>query len=124
MGIFYQPDDLQHLEAWPGVTVRVLHGERATMALAQLAPDTVVDEHRHENEQLGMVLQGSARFVTPDDASLVAAGGAYRLLSNVPHRVEVGPQGAVFLECFSPVRSDWERLPRVTSVDDLWSVLR
>jgi quercetin dioxygenase-like cupin family protein len=112
--------ELQPLRVWEGVSVRVLHGERLSVAIAELAPGTVVPEHRHENEQLGVVVDGSATFITGDERLELRAGGMYRFLANVPHQVEVGPEGAVFVESFSPIRSDWDALSPETEVPPRW----
>jgi len=98
------------LRVWDGVTVRVVHGDVLSMAVAELAPGIVVPEHRHVNEQIGVVIQGSALFTAEGKTVELGAGGTYRFLANVPHKVEAGPEGAVFVECFSPVREDWKTL--------------
>lgn len=95
---------------FPGVQVRVVEGDRLTVAIAELDPNVVVAEHRHHNEQLGVVAEGSATFIVDGETSELTAGGIYRLTSNVPHEVRVGPAGAVFIECFSPIRDDWHSL--------------
>ena len=48
------------IDVW-GETVRArrIEGERITLALVELAPDSIVPGHRHENEQLGMVITGT-----------------------------------------------------------------
>jgi len=111
---------VQPLQVWDGVTVRVVHGERLTMAIAELDPGIVVPEHRHVNEQLGVVLQGSARFIVGTESLELEAGGTYRFLANVPHKVEVGSNGAVFVECFSPLRTDWNGLQPATDSSVRW----
>jgi hypothetical protein len=72
--------------------------------------------------QLGTVVAGSARFVTEDDAQELGVGATYRLLSNRPHKVEVGPEGAVLIECFCPTREDWAGLPAVLDHVTRWPV--
>lgn len=107
-------------QVWDGVTVRFIAGDRMTLAIAELAPNAVVPRHVHENEQLGVVIQGSARFITDTDSRELRAGATYRLLSNVPHQVEAGPEGAVSIECFAPIRSDWELLASVPEAALRW----
>ncbi len=97
---------------WDGVAARVVDGERITMAVVELDPGSRVPEHSHENEQLGVVLSGSLVFRIGDEARELAAGALYRIPSNTPHEVETGPDGAVVIDVFSPVRSDWQALER------------
>src|SRR5262245_53673000 len=40
------------------VIVRGIHGDRLTLGVVELAPNAVVPEHRHDNEQLGLLIQG------------------------------------------------------------------
>jgi quercetin dioxygenase-like cupin family protein len=47
---------------WDGVAARAVEGERITLALVELDPSAHVPEHRHPNEQLGMVIRGTVRF--------------------------------------------------------------
>ena len=116
----HQTETLVPKIAWPGVTVRLVHGERLTMVIAELEPGTIVPRHVHENEQVGTVICGSARFTTDTETQELRPGGIYRLLSRVPHKVECGPHGAVFVECFSPVRADWARLVTVPEAVLRW----
>jgi quercetin dioxygenase-like cupin family protein len=44
--------DLQRI--WEGVHVRVVHGDRITLGVIELDANSVVPEHSHEHEQLGM----------------------------------------------------------------------
>ena len=68
-------------------------------------------EHRHPNEQLGILLRGSMRFRIGDEERDLLPGGTWRILANVPHEVHVGPEGAVCIDVFSPPREDWRVLP-------------
>lgn len=109
---------------FPGVKVRVLEGDRLTLAIAELDPNITVAEHQHHNEQLGVVAQGSATFIVAGETRELSAGGTYRFLSNVPHEVRVGPEGAVFIECFSPVRDDWHALVADPDLISSWPSAR
>jgi quercetin dioxygenase-like cupin family protein len=107
--------ELDLLEIWDGVAARAVNGERLTLAVLELDAGSVVPEHRHEHEQLGIVLAGSLTFRVGDEARELRAGGTWRIASNVPHDVHVGPEGAVVIDVFAPMRDDWrdrERLER------------
>jgi quercetin dioxygenase-like cupin family protein len=100
-------------QVWDGVVSRAVHGERLTMGVIELDPDSVVPEHRHANEQLGMVLAGSLRFRVADETRELGPGDTWSIPADVPHDVETGPDGAVVLDVFAPVREDWKTLDRV-----------
>ncbi|HUQ23676.1 MAG TPA: cupin domain-containing protein [Gaiellaceae bacterium] len=106
-------DDLRSVvprRVWNGVTARAVHGERLTLALVELDPDAVVDEHSHDHEQLGMVIRGSIRFRVGDEERELGAGETWSIPSNTPHRAVAGPDGASVLDLFAPPRSEWEQL--------------
>ncbi len=112
--------DVGPLDIWEGVTARPIEGERMTLAFVELAPNAVVPEHRHPNEQLGLMLQGSGTFRVGDETRRVRAGSTWRILSNVPHELTVGPDGAVVIDVFSPVRSDWSGFEPAEPRDPDW----
>jgi quercetin dioxygenase-like cupin family protein len=67
-----------------------------------------VPEHRHEQEQLGMVITGEVDFTVDGETRHLGPGGTWRCLSFKPHQVTAGPDGAVVLDIFNPVRDDWD----------------
>jgi quercetin dioxygenase-like cupin family protein len=90
-----------------GVLARALHGERITLAVVELDPESEVPEHFHENEQLGIVLQGSLQFRVGDEERALGPGGTWRIASNTPHAAKAGAEGAVVVDVFGPPRHDW-----------------
>jgi len=95
-----------------GVFARVVNGRRMTLAVVDLKPNSRVSEHRHENEQLGFILQGSMVFTVGGEKRELGAGDTYEIPSNVPHDAVAGPDGCTAVDAFAPVRADWERLER------------
>jgi quercetin dioxygenase-like cupin family protein len=114
-------DTLPVIDVW-GDTVRArrIEGERLTLALIELAADSVVPGHRHENEQLGMVISGSITFTIGDETRELGPGGMWRIPSNTHHQVRVGPAGAVVIDIFAPTRSDWGALPSHPPTAPIW----
>lgn len=105
--------DLTALRVWDGVAAWAVEGERTTFAVIELEADRVVPEHRHDNEQLGVCLAGSLRFRIGDETRDVVPGDTWNIPGGVPHQVDVGPDGALVAECFTPVRADWAGLERL-----------
>jgi quercetin dioxygenase-like cupin family protein len=99
-------------QIWDGVVARAVHGERLTMGLIDLAPNSLVPEHSHANEQVGILVRGSFRFRVGDETREVEPGGTWRILADVPHEVETGSEGALVIEIWSPPREDWKGLER------------
>jgi quercetin dioxygenase-like cupin family protein len=106
-------DRLDHLRIWDGLTAQAVEGDRMTLAVIDLEPGAAVPEHHHDNEQLGVLIRGTMRFRVGDETRDLGAGDTWRILSNVPHEVTAGPEGALAVECFAPARSDWAALERL-----------
>ena len=99
--------DLPALQIWDDVVARRVQGERLTLAIVELAPNAVVPEHRHPNEQCGLVIEGEVRFRIADEERLLGPGGTWRIVGDTPHEVAAGPEGAVVIDVFAPAREDW-----------------
>lgn len=110
--------DLQRI--WDGVHGRAVHGDRITLGVIELDPNSVVPEHSHENEQLGICLSGSLVFRVGDESRELRAGETWTIPGNVPHEVHVGPEGAVVIDVFVPPRDDWRTAERVDSRAPRW----
>jgi quercetin dioxygenase-like cupin family protein len=100
------------IDIWPGVVARTVDGEHCSFAIVELGPDSVVAEHAHPNEQLGLVVSGSVSFRVADETRELGPGGTWRIPPNTPHEVHAGPEGAVVVDLFAPPRDDWAALER------------
>jgi quercetin dioxygenase-like cupin family protein len=109
-------------QIWGGVVGRVVAGEQMTFAVIELAPDTVVPEHAHVNEQIGVLVDGSLRFRIGDEERELEPGGTWCIPAHVPHDVQAGPEGAVVVETFAPAREDWGALKRRDPSSPAWPV--
>lgn len=108
------------LLVWPDVVARRVEGQEITFAVVELGPNALVPEHRHPNEQIGMVIHGRVRFTVGDETRDLRPGGTWRILGDVPHIVEAGPEGAVVIDVFSPIRSDWGLLSELEPRSPVW----
>lgn len=106
-------DQLRPIRVWDGIRARRVQGDQVTLAVVELDPDAVVPEHTHASEQNGLVITGAMRFRVGDEERLLGPGGTWRILGGVPHSAQAGPDGAVVIDTFSPIRSDWDALPEV-----------
>jgi quercetin dioxygenase-like cupin family protein len=66
------------------------------------------------------VLSGSLRFRIGGETRELAPGGTWSIPSNVPHAVEVGPEGAVVIDVFAPTRDDWKAIEPGTPRPPRW----
>ena len=120
MSDFDQLAGMQPLRIWDGIAARTVHGEQVSFAVIELDPGSTVPEHRHVNEQLGVLASGSMRFRIGDEERVVEPGDTWVIPANVPHEVEAGPGGAVAIEVFAPRRDDWAALDRLDSGPGRW----
>ena len=108
------------LRIWEGVLARTVDGDRVSLAVVELDPGSVVPEHSHENEQLGIVLQGAVTFRVGSEVRDLGPGGTWRIPPNTPHEVHTGPEGAVVIDVFAPVRADWQGLELMDAQTPRW----
>ena len=114
-------DTVAPVDVWgEAVRARRIEGEQVTLAVVELAPNAVVPEHRHPQEQLGLVISGRVRFRIDDEIRELGPGGTWRILSNHPHEVSAGPDGAILLDTFSPIRSDWDKFELLEPRPTVW----
>jgi quercetin dioxygenase-like cupin family protein len=119
-GPFADLGSLSAQRIWEGVAGRVVEGERVTLAVIELDPDSVVPEHRHDNEQVGVLVAGLLEFRIGNETRRVEPGGTWCIPADVPHEVRTGPEGAVAVEVFAPARSDWAALERLEARPPRW----
>ncbi len=120
MSGFASLEEIRPHRIWDGVLGRVVEGEQVTFVVVELAPNAVVPEHAHENEQLGILASGSMRFRIGDDERELGPGGTWSIPPQAPHEVTAGPEGAVVLEVFAPRRADWDALDRHEPSAPVW----
>lgn len=106
----------------PGLVARAVHGERVTVAVVDLEPGLAMSEHRHANEQVGVVVRGELTFTIGGETRVRRPGDMWVIPAGVPHDVSVGADGCTVVECFSPWREDWEGLPRLEPGPGAWPV--
>jgi quercetin dioxygenase-like cupin family protein len=87
-----------------GITTTIFPGQNAMLSVVRLAPEAEGTRHAHAEEQWGLLLEGSATRYQGDEAFEVGPGHIWRTPSNVPHTIKAGPEGAVILDVFAPVR--------------------
>jgi quercetin dioxygenase-like cupin family protein len=118
MSPFHELGDLAPIRIWDGVIARAVAGQEATLAAIELAPNAVVPEHSHVNEQTGLLLSGSVTFTIAGESKALRPGAAWVIPAHAPHSVTVGPDGAQIVELFAPPRSDWAELERLEPSSD------
>ncbi len=92
---------------FPGVTIRTAACERMQVSVVDLAPGSVVAEHSHLNEQVGMVVKGRAVFTIGGEQRTLGPGDVYLIPGGVKHHVVTLDEPAVAIDIFTPVRDEY-----------------
>ena len=104
---FVRFDDVRRFLLTDGVSGRPLFGEGAMLNLIDFEPGATVPLHSHPHEQLGIVLRGMQALVVDGVARELGPLEGYVLPGGVEHSAYCGPEGALVLDVFSPVREDY-----------------
>ena len=107
MSGFRNPGDLSPKTLAPGVTARIVSGERLMFSLVTLEPGAVVPTHSHPHEQVGMMVSGTMEFTIAGETRTLSGNEMYLVPGGVPHAAKAGPGGAVALDAFAPPREEY-----------------
>ena len=82
-------------------------GEKMMLSLVEFQPGAVVEEHSHPHEQMGMLLEGRARFFVGGEERILSPGDMWRIPGDVKHKVVALDQTVKALDFFHPIREDY-----------------
>ena len=105
---FRKPEDLAPRTLAPGVTARIVSGEKLMFSLVALDPGAVVPTHSHPHEQLGMMVSGTMEFTIAGETRTLSGNEMYVVPGGVPHAAKAGPGGAVAQDAFAPPREEYK----------------
>lgn len=91
-----------------GIRIRTVYGEKIMMSFVYFDPHSVVPEHSHPHEQMGMVLEGTFELVIEGEKRQLNPGDTYLVPSNAAHSARSFNQSAVALDIFSPPREEYK----------------
>jgi quercetin dioxygenase-like cupin family protein len=104
---FPTAEELGRHMIFPGVRIRTCAAERMMLSLVDLEAGSVVAEHSHPHEQVGMVLAGRVLFVIGGEQRELGPGDFFRIPGGTPHRVTTLDQPARVLDIFTPIREEY-----------------
>ena len=99
--------DSERHELVPGVSMRPLFGEGGMINLIEFEVGAEVPVHSHPHEQLGYVVSGVQILIVDGVEHPIRAGEGYVIPGGVEHAARCGPDGAVAIDVFVPVREDY-----------------
>ncbi len=77
------------------------------LSLVDFEAGSVVPEHSHPHEQMGMMISGRLEFTIGGETQVLGPGDIWRIPGHVVHRVRALDGPAVALDVFHPVRDDY-----------------
>ena len=108
MSLFFpSADECSRHTIFPGVTIQTCSADKMMLSFVDLQPHSVVAEHSHPHEQVGMVLEGRAIFYIGGEEKTLCKGDMYRIPGHVKHRVVALEEPVKALDIFYPIREDY-----------------
>lgn len=104
---FSDKSECTHKTIFSGVDIFTKAGRHMMLSLVEFQPGAVVEAHSHPHEQVGMVIQGRARFIVGDEERMMGPGDMYSIPGGVTHRVIASEQGCRALDIFHPIREEY-----------------
>jgi quercetin dioxygenase-like cupin family protein len=92
---------------FPGVEILTNAGKNLMLSIVRLEPRSVVSEHSHPHEQMGILLEGRLEFTIGNVTRLIGPGDMWRIPSGVLHSVRALDAPALALDVFHPIREDY-----------------
>ncbi len=120
MSAFADIREIGPLRVWDDVAGRDVRGAQVSLVVIELGPGALVPEHRHPNEQLGLIITGTLEFRVGEETKELGPGSTWCIPGDVPHEVRAGPEGAVVVDVFAPPRDDWGDLEREAPRPPAW----
>jgi quercetin dioxygenase-like cupin family protein len=96
-----------HHRLFPGVEIKTTAGQGLMLSVVTFEPGSIVPEHAHPHEQMGIMISGRLEFTVGGQTRILGPGDIWRIPGGVPHRVVAFDEPAVALDCFHPIRDDY-----------------
>ena len=105
--LFYaSPRDLPLFDRSPGAKGRVLQTDNATLIVFDLDAKTVVETHKHDVEQFGVVVKGSLAMAIAGEQRILTPGDTYRIPAGAAHGARVFEEATQVIDIYVPPRRD------------------
>lgn len=104
---FPEPNECGRHTIFGTIPITTCCGDQVQLSLVEMPPESLIDWHSHDNEQVGMVLAGSATFTIGDEERTLKTGDFYVVPGGVRHRVATGDEPLKALDVFHPIRDEY-----------------
>ena len=99
--------DVPVVEIAPGMKYHIVSSDKMTVGFIIAEPDSVGPAHRHEAEQILIVMDGACDQIADGKLYHLEKGDVFIAPSNSEHGTYVSEKGCQTIEAFSPPRQDF-----------------
>jgi quercetin dioxygenase-like cupin family protein len=92
---------------FPGIEICTNAGRSMMLSVVTFEPGSVVPNHSHPHEQMGMMVSGRLEFTVGGVTKVLGPGDQWRIPGGVVHTVRALDGPAVALDVFHPIREDY-----------------
>ena len=96
-----------HHDLFRGVSIRSTAGREMLLSVVTLQADSVVPDHSHHHEQMGIMISGRLEFTVGGETRILGPGDIWRIPGGVHHTVRAIGGPAVAVDVFHPIREDY-----------------
>jgi len=93
-------------EIRPGFFGRMVHGEKSTLAFWEFRKGSVLEQHRHPQEQITHILEGELEMKIGDRIYFFTPGKVCVIPSDMPHSA-IAHTDCKVIDVFTPPRDDY-----------------
>ncbi len=104
---YYPKKSLPFEQDVPGAKMWGVALEKAMLTYFEVEPNSRFDKHKHESEQITLVLEGTLFFEISDTTISVQEGEVIAIPSNKEHAVFTKGSFVRAVDAWSPVRDDY-----------------
>lgn len=106
----YYPKEILRLQPdVPGAAMWAIALKKAMLTYFEVEPNSRFEMHRHESEQITMVLEGELFFEIAERMICVKQGEVIAIPSNVPHAVFTQKKSAKAVDAWSPPMEKYKK---------------
>ena len=111
---YASPRDLPAIDPSPGIHGTVVHADHATLIVYDYTPKAIVETHKHDVEEFGVVVKGSLAMVIAGEQRILRPGDTYRVPAGTAHGARVFEEATQVVDVWAPPRNDLPPGARLT----------
>lgn len=105
---YYPKDKLELKQDVPGAKMWAVALDKAMLTYFEVEANSHFDMHKHQSEQITLVLEGTLYFKMPEETISVKEGDVIAIPSNIQHAVFTKDNPVCAVDAWSPVREEYK----------------